>query len=434
MKLCVIGTGYVGLVAGACFADTGNNVICVDKDQEKIEMLLRGEIPIYEPGLATIVERNTKAGRLVFTTDLAKGVNNSEVCFIAVGTPQDEDGSADLSHVCAVAEEIGKVMDGYRIIVNKSTVPVGTADKVSEVIASQTTHPFDVVSNPEFLKEGDAINDFVKPDRVVIGTESEKVQEVMRRLYSPFNRTNNRVIFMDVRSAEMTKYAANCLLATKISFINEMANLCERLGADVSNVRIGIGSDSRIGYKFLYPGVGYGGSCFPKDVQALIHFSEEAGYFPEIIHAVQNVNKRQKAVLANKILTHFNNNIAGKKIALWGLSFKPNTDDMREAPALTIIKILLLAGAEIHAFDPIATDRAKEILGDTVTLHNDMYTPLEHADCLAVVTEWPQFRNPDFAKIKETMIEPTIFDGRNLYRNFNLADLGFAYYPIGKTN
>lgn len=439
MKLAVIGSGYVGLTSGACFADMGNNVICVDKDTRKIEMLNQGEIPIYEPGLESMVQRNREAGRLSFTTDLKQAVRDSHVLFIAVGTPPEEDGSADLSHVLAAAREIAQYMDDYKVIVDKSTVPIGTADlvkaQVSDTLKTRGVNiAFDVVSNPEFLKEGAAIDDFMKPDRVVIGTESEKAAHIMRTLYAPFNRTHDRVIVMSIRSAEMTKYAANAMLATKISFINEISRLCEAYGADVEEVRNGIGSDSRIGYKFIYPGVGYGGSCFPKDIKALIHMSREVGYDSRILKAVEAVNSDQKSLLSQKVRYHFGNDLVGKCFAIWGLAFKPQTDDMREAPSIVIIRELLALGATIRAYDPVANSEAHRIFGDTpgLTLTNDEYEAINQVDAMLLITEWRQFRYPDFKRMKDTMKNPVIFDGRNQYDPESLREMGFTYYGIGR--
>jgi len=439
MKLAVIGSGYVGLTSGACFADMGNNVICVDKDTRKIEMLNHGEIPIYEPGLESMVQRNREAGRLSFTTDLQQAVRDSHVLFIAVGTPPEEDGSADLSHVLAAAREIAQYMDDYKVIVDKSTVPIGTADlvkaQVSDTLKTRGVDiAFDVVSNPEFLKEGAAIDDFMKPDRVVIGTESKKAAQIMRTLYAPFNRTHDRVIVMSIRSAEMTKYAANAMLATKISFINEISRLCEAYGADVEEVRNGIGSDSRIGYKFIYPGVGYGGSCFPKDIKALIHMSREVGYDSRILKAVEAVNSDQKSLLSQKVKHHFGNDLSGKCFAIWGLAFKPQTDDMREAPSIVIIRELLALGATIRAYDPVANNEARRIFGDTpgLTLTNDEYEAIDQVDAMLLITEWRQFRYPDFKRMKDTMKNPVIFDGRNQYDPESLREMGFTYYGIGR--
>ncbi len=433
MKITVIGTGYVGLVAGACLAESGNHVICMDKDEEKIKLLNEGEIPIYEPGLEDLVKRNSKLNRLKFTTDLKASIENSDIIFIAVGTPPGEDGSADLSHVLEVAEAVGRYMNGYKIVVNKSTVPVGTADKVRETIKKFTDHPFEVVSNPEFLKEGAAIDDFMYPDRVIIGTRNPEVAEIMKELYSPFVRTGNPIIVMDERSAELTKYAANSILATKISFMNEIANLCDRVGADVEMVRKGIGSDKRIGYSFIFPGTGFGGSCFPKDVKALIRTAKEHDYELEILEAVHRVNEKQKRVLVAKILSHFNNDVKGKTFTLWGLSFKPRTNDMREAPSLAIINELHRLGAKIKAHDPVALNEARRLgLDKKVELFEDNYAALDGSDGLILVTEWLDYREPDFDLIKEKLRTPVIFDGRNIYHPQKLKAKGFYYYGIGR--
>jgi UDPglucose 6-dehydrogenase len=431
MKIAVIGTGYVGLVAGACFAENGNDVICVDKDEAKVRQLRRGRMPIYEPGLEEIVHRNAAEKRLLFTTLLSKAVRQSSIIFIAVGTPQGEDGSADLQHVLGAAREIGRAMNGYKVIVDKSTVPVGTAGKVREVLRRETTHPFSVVSNPEFLKQGAAVDDFLKPDRVVIGTEDERAAEIMRELYAPFTRTGAPVMVMDCASAELCKYAANALLATKISFMNEIANVCERVGADVDAVRKAVGSDRRIGPSFLFPGVGYGGSCFPKDVKAMFRFGAEKGYDFEILKAVEGVNARQKKVLLQKMAAHFGA-LDGRTIAVWGLSFKPRTDDMREAPAITIIEGLLAQGAKVQAFDPQASRVATGIFGSRVQLAGKSYDALKGADALAIVTEWNEFREPDFPRMRKLLREPVIFDGRNLYSPEQMKAQGFTYYSIGR--
>lgn len=439
MNLTVIGTGYVGLVTGTCFAEMGNNVICVDNDKKKIEMLLNGKIPIWEPGLEEMVHRNFQEKRLHFTTDIKHAVENSDICFIAVGTPPDEDGSADLQYVLAVAKDIATYMNGYKIIVDKSTVPIGTADKVKATIRAilderNVDYTFDVVSNPEFLKEGDAINDSMKPDRVVVGTDNENCAEIMRELYAPFARTKDKLIIMSVRSAEMTKYAANAMLATKISFMNDIARLCEKVGADVHEVRRGIGSDSRIGYQFIYPGVGYGGSCFPKDVKALIKIAEEVGMNARVLQAVEAVNNDQKRWLAEKLLNYFHHDLTGKTIAIWGLSFKPKTDDMREAPSRTIIKMLTDAGAEIRAYDPVAIEEAKRVFNkyQNITYANSSYEALEGADALMLITEWNQFRNPDFYRMKELLKTPVVFDGRNQYNPKEMKEMGFIYFGIGR--
>lgn len=439
MNLTVIGSGYVGLVTGTCFAEMGNRVICVDNNQEKIKMLNQGKVPIYEPGLEEMLIRNSKEGRLSFTTDLKEAVEKSLVCFIAVGTPPGEDGSADLSHVLTVAKDIAASMNEYKVIVDKSTVPVGTADLVAsemkKILQQRNLNiEFDVVSNPEFLKEGNAIEDFMKPDRVVVGTDNERVAELMNILYSPFNRTNDRVIVMSIRSAEMTKYAANAMLATKISFMNEIARLCELTGADITEVRNGIGSDTRIGYKFIYPGVGYGGSCFPKDVKALINIGKQQKLELKILQAVEDVNERQKIVLADKVLKHFGPDLSGRTFAVWGLSFKPQTDDMREAPSIVIIKTLLNAGARINAYDPVALEEAKLIFKDLegITYFTDDYEVLKDTDALLLITEWHQFRYPDFEKIKSLLKNPVIFDGRNQYSPKKMQELGFIHYSIGR--
>ncbi|MDP2173048.1 MAG: UDP-glucose/GDP-mannose dehydrogenase family protein [Candidatus Cloacimonadaceae bacterium] len=439
MKLAVIGSGYVGLVTAACFADMGNTVICMDNDKAKIDMLLNGEIPIYEPGLKELILQNSAAGRLIFTANIEIAVRNSQILFIAVGTPAGEDGSADLQYVLSAAEDIARHMQNHKIIVDKSTVPVGTADLVRERIQSvleerEVKIDFDVVSNPEFLKEGAAIEDFMKPDRVVIGTDSNAVGEIMRELYLPFNRSADRALVMSVRSAEMTKYAANAMLATRISFMNELSHLCEAFGADITEVRKGIGSDSRIGYKFIYPGVGYGGSCFPKDVKALVHMGSKVGVPVRIIKAVEDVNETQKMVLVTKVKKHFSDNLTGHTFAIWGLAFKPQTDDMREAPAIVIINALIANGAKIRAFDPVAMNEAKKVFGanPSITWCENEYIALEGADALLLVTEWHQFRYPDFAKIKATLKSPTLFDGRNLYDPKQLKELGFDYFAIGR--
>ncbi|MCK9308796.1 MAG: UDP-glucose/GDP-mannose dehydrogenase family protein [Candidatus Cloacimonetes bacterium] len=439
MKLAVIGSGYVGLTSGACFAEMGSNVICVDKDENKISMLNAGKIPIHEPGLEEMVNRNVAAGRLSFTTDMKTAVDESRIIFIAVGTPPDEDGSADLQYVLAAASEIASLMNAAKIIVNKSTVPVGTADlvrnKMLEVLRERGVDiPFDVVSNPEFLKEGSAIDDFMKPDRVVIGTDKVEVGETMRALYASFCRTRDRVLVMNIRSSEMTKYAANALLATKISFINEISRLCDEYGADVSEVRSGIGSDTRIGYQFIYPGVGYGGSCFPKDIKALIHMADQKGYDSLILKAVEEVNARQKMILVQKVQKHFGTNLSGKCFAIWGLAFKPQTDDMREAPSVVIINELIALGATIKAYDPVAMNEAARIFNNNpkVILCDSEYQALENADALLLITEWHQFRYPDFTKIADLLKSKVIFDGRNLYNPSIVRELGFSYYAIGR--
>ena len=432
MKLAVIGTGYVGLVAGVGFAESGNNVICVDKVESKIEKLRRGEIPIFEPGLDKLLKRNTAEGRLTFTTDIEQAVRNSYVIFVAVGTPPGEDGSADLSHVLTVAEEIGRSMDGYRVIITKSTVPVGTCARVRARIESITAHPFDVVSNPEFLKEGAALADFMKPDRIVIGTRSERAREVLRELYAPFVRTMNPILFMDERSAEMTKYACNAMLATRISFMNDVANLCDLVGADVHMVRMGMGTDPRIGNKFLFPGAGYGGSCFPKDVRALMQTASENGYELRVLNSVHQVNEDQKHLMVSKCLAHFGGHVEGKNLAVWGLAFKPNTDDMRDAPAVEIIRELQSHGARISAFDPAAMESAREVFGDAVTYADSAFAALEQADALIVVTEWNEFRTPDFPRMRRIMRGNVIFDGRNLYDPERMKKHGFRLYTVGR--
>ncbi|MEW7992456.1 MAG: UDP-glucose/GDP-mannose dehydrogenase family protein [Candidatus Thiodiazotropha sp.] len=439
MKVTVFGSGYVGLVTGACLAEVGNDVICMDVDERKIAMLKQGGIPIYEPGLEAMVERNAKAGRLNFTTDAAEAVAHGLFQFIAVGTPPDEDGSADLQYVLAVARSIAEHMDDYRIIVDKSTVPVGTADKVkariNETLSEQGKQlEFDVVSNPEFLKEGAALDDFMKPDRIIIGTDNPRTTELLRALYTPFNRNHDRLIAMDVRSAELTKYAANAILATKISFMNELSNLAERLGADIEQVRHGIGADTRIGYDFIYPGCGYGGSCFPKDVNALERTAREVGYDAELLTAVEAVNYRQKRVLFSKISRHFSGDLAGKTFALWGLSFKPNTDDMREASSRVLMEALWKAGCALRVYDPEAMDECRRIYGERgdLVFCEDQESTLQGADALVVVTEWQVFRSPDFDEIKLALSEPVIFDGRNIYDPKRLREAGFSYYAIGR--
>ncbi|MDD4309606.1 MAG: UDP-glucose/GDP-mannose dehydrogenase family protein [Candidatus Cloacimonetes bacterium] len=439
MKISVVGTGYVGLVTGACLAEMGNDVICADNNLVKIENLKKGILPIWEPGLDEIVHRNYSDGRLSFTTDIGYAVLHSGIIFIAVGTPPDEDGSADLQYVLAVASEIALYMNEYKIIVDKSTVPVGTADIVAQVINKGLAErsfevDFDVVSNPEFLKEGAAVEDFMKPDRVIIGTKSDKSAKVMRDLYAPFCTSSDRIIAMSIRSAEMTKYAANAMLATKISFINEIALLCEKLGADVSEVRNGIGSDSRIGYKFIYPGVGYGGSCFPKDVQALIQMAHQTEVDAKVLLAVEDRNNSQKRVLFDKVVTRFGSDLSGMRFAIWGLSFKPQTDDMREAPSRVIINLLLCAGAEIKVYDPVAMPEAKKVLtpSSAIEFFENQYDALEQVDALLLITEWHQFRNPDFTKMKSAMKSPIIFDGRNQYQPKMLRGVGFEYFSIGR--
>ncbi|MBK7885408.1 MAG: UDP-glucose/GDP-mannose dehydrogenase family protein [Chitinophagaceae bacterium] len=432
MKITVVGTGYVGLVTGTCFAETGNDVICVDIDQEKVKNLSAGIVPIYEPGLEKLFIRNTKEDRLRFTTSLADGIKEAEIVFLALPTPPGEDGSADLKYILSVAEELGKIIDHYMVIVDKSTVPVGTADKVYEAIAKNTAIPFDVVSNPEFLREGVAVDDFMKPDRVVIGTQSEKARQILNELYAPFVRQGNPVIFMDERSAELTKYAANSFLAAKITFMNEIAHLCERLGADVDMVRRGIGSDDRIGKRFLFPGIGYGGSCFPKDVRALAKSSANTGYNFKMLDAVMQVNEMQKLHLLSKIKKYFDNNLQDKKIAVWGLSFKPGTDDVREAPALTVIEALLAEGALVSAFDPEAMNNVRQVLGNKITLAETQYEALQDADALVIATEWSVFRTPDFNKMASRLKNKVIFDGRNLFDLLQMQKLGFYYESIGR--
>ncbi|MBR6127103.1 UDP-glucose/GDP-mannose dehydrogenase family protein [bacterium] len=431
MRVSVIGTGYVGLVAGACFADMGNDVICVDNNEEKIKQLKNGNIPLYEPGLEELVKSGVFDNRLTFSTDIDNAVKESQICFIAVGTPQDEDGSADLQYVMEVAKSIAKAMNGYKVIVDKSTVPVGTAQKVTEIIKQNTTYPFDVVSNPEFLKQGSAVDDFLYPDRVIIGSDSDKATLIMQELYSPFFRTGNKVIIMDVKSAEMTKYAANSFLATKISFMNEIANLCEKVGANAEMVRVGMSADPRIGNKFLFPGLGYGGSCFPKDVKALIKTGSEYGVDMSIIKCADETNKNQRKLFIDKITNKFGKNLSGKTFAIWGLAFKPKTNDMREAPAITIINALLDMGAEIKACDPKALETAKLIFGDKIQYYSTSYDAVENTDALLLLTEWNEFRRPDFERIKSLMKTPVIFDGRNQYDTDNMNENGFEYYCIG---
>ncbi|UCD57150.1 MAG: UDP-glucose/GDP-mannose dehydrogenase family protein [Candidatus Hydrogenedentota bacterium] len=432
MNICVVGTGYVGLVTGTCFAEMGNDVVCVDIDLKKIQMLKRGRSPIYEPGLEELIRRNAHENRLTFATDIADAVRRSLLIFIAVGTPSLDDGGCDLSHVFGVAGEIADAMDGYRIVVIKSTVPVGTADKVRELMRAKTSVEFDIVSNPEFLKEGAAIDDFMRPDRVVVGIENDRVADIMRELFRPFVRTGRPIIFMDNRSAELTKYAANAMLATRISFINEIANLCEYIGADVNSVREGIGSDERIGFTFLFPGVGYGGSCFPKDVTALASTAREHGYEMKILEAVDAVNRRQKSILVPKIRQHFNGKLREKTIALWGLSFKPRTDDMREAPSISIVNELLSEGATLRVHDPVAMREARKILGRKVEYCERPYEALQGAHAMVLVTEWTEFRNPDFERMKKLMVGHAIFDGRNIYNPKTLREMGFTYYGIGQ--
>lgn len=439
MKITVFGSGYVGLVTGACLAEVGNNVVCMDIDEGKINKLKQGIIPIYEPGLEAMVKENQAAGRLSFTTDVKEAVDHGLFQFIAVGTPPDEDGSADLQYVLAVAKSIAENMEDYRVVIDKSTVPVGTADRVKNVIDEVLAQrgkalEFDVVSNPEFLKEGAALDDFMKPDRVVIGTDNPRTAELLKALYAPFNRSHDRVIAMDIRSAELTKYAANAMLATKISFMNELANLAERLGADIENVRRGIGSDSRIGYSFIYPGCGYGGSCFPKDVKALERTAKEIGYHAELLNAVENVNNRQKHRLFEKISSHYQGNLKGKVFALWGLAFKPNTDDMRDAPSRVLLEALIDAGATVQAYDPEAIEEAQRIYGNKAGLSYSQspVDALKGADALAIVTEWKQFRSPDFDLLNTSLTDKVIFDGRNMFEPAIVSRSGLQYYAIGR--
>lgn len=433
MKIAVVGTGYVGLVSGTCFAESGNDVICIDIDATKVEKMKNGFVPIYEPGLELLFERNTKQNRLHFTTSLEEGVKDAQIIFLALPTPPGADGSADLSFVLKVAKDLSEIISEYKVIVDKSTVPVGTAEKVAAVLSEKLDASlFDVVSNPEFLREGVAVEDFMKPDRVVVGTSSDRAKKVMTQLYEPFVRQGNPIIFMDERSAEMTKYAANSYLATRISFMNEIANLCELLGADVDMVRKGMGSDSRIGKRFLFPGVGYGGSCFPKDVQALAKSAQENEYDFKILKSVMLVNELQKEILSNKIIQYFEGDIQGKTIGVWGLAFKPNTDDIREAPALTIISRLLHKGAKVKAYDPEAMENVKQVFGDKVTFVSNEYDAIVDADALAIITEWNEFRTPDFVRIKSEMKSPVIFDGRNIYEITAMRELGFYYDSIGR--
>jgi UDPglucose 6-dehydrogenase len=436
MNVIIVGTGYVGLVTGTCFAEVGVDVTCVDIDEVKIENLKKGISPIYEPGLDDMIERNVQKGKLHFSTNLSSCVNDADVIFIAVGTPPDEDGSADLKYVISVAAEVGRSMYKYMLVVTKSTVPVGTAEKVRLALQKELSKrnldlEFDVASNPEFLKEGAAIDDFMKPDRIVVGIESKKAEDLMNKLYKPFVLNGHPVIFMDIPSAEMTKYAANAMLATKISFMNDIANLCEIMGADVNMVRKGIGSDSRIGTKFIYPGIGYGGSCFPKDVKALIKTATENGYNMRVLKSVEDVNDDQKSVLFNKLKKYFNNDLQGKTIAMWGLSFKPQTDDMREAPAIVLISKLLEAGCKVQVFDPVAMPESKRRIGDIVKYAADQYEALNGADCLLLVTEWSDFRLPDMKKVKELLKHPAIFDGRNIWDKNEMKEAGFDYFCIG---
>jgi len=431
MKLSVIGTGYVGLVVGTCFAESGNDVVCVDVDENKLKMLAKGESPIYEPGLSDLLKKNLAEDRLSFTSDLQKAVESAEIIFLALPTPQSEDGSADLQHVLAVSEKIGKFLNGYKVIVNKSTVPVGTADRVREMVSKNSSQEFDVVSNPEFLKEGAAVNDFMKPDRIVIGSRSQKAIAIMQDLYAPFVRTGNPLIVMDERSSEMTKYASNSFLAAKVSFMNEVANLCEKVGADIDLIRKGMGTDPRIGNQFLFSGIGYGGSCFPKDVNALLHTAKTSGYDFRILDAVETVNKDQKKIIVKKIRTHFKK-FQGLTIALWGLAFKPNTDDIREAPALTIIEMLLKEGVTLRVHDPEALNEVKKLVGDKIQYFENNYDALKGADAMVVVTEWNEFRRPDFSRMKSLLKSPVVFDGRNIYNPAKLREMGFTYYGIGR--
>lgn len=432
MNIAVIGTGYVGLVTGTCLAEGGNRVICVDKDEDKITLLNGGKLPLYEPGLDDLIQSNRKENRLLFTTDLEEAVQKSFLVFICVGTPSDSNGSINLSPVFEVAERVARAMNGYKIVITKSTVPVGTTQRVQEIIGGLTEHQFGVAANPEFLKEGDALNDFLKPDRIIIGTNNMRVAEIVKELYAPYVRTENPIMVMDVQSAEMTKYAANAMLATKISFMNQMANLCERLGADIEMVRKGMGADRRIGYAFIFPGVGYGGSCLPKDMKTLMQMGREHGYHLNICEAVAQVNECQKEILFEKALRHFRGNLLGKKIALWGLAFKPRTDDVREAPSIKIIGRLLQAGAHVAAYDPKVNATTRKILGDHIEYVDDCYSALPGADALALITEWNEFRNPQFERIKELMRSPVIFDGRNIYNPDKLRKMGFTYYGIGR--
>ena len=432
MRICVIGTGYVGLVAGACFAEMGNNVICVDNDIEKLKKLEDGIVPIFESGLDELVKNNVSEGRLVFSSDLNSAVKKSKVCFIAVGTPQGEDGSADLQYVKTVAESIGKAINGYKVIVDKSTVPVGTAQIVKEIISKYTQHPFDVVSNPEFLKQGAAVEDFIRPDRVIIGADSEKALKIVKSLYAPLVKNQNPIITMDTKSAEMVKYASNAFLAVKISYINEIANICEKVGADINKVRLGMCADTRIGTKFLYPGIGYGGSCFPKDVKALIRTALGSECECDLIVAADKVNKKQRKIFIDKIIRRFGEDLSGKTFAVWGLAFKPKTNDMREAPSITVINALLERGAKIKAYDPKAYVCAKQIFGEKIVYGESSYSVLKDADAMLLLTEWNEFRTPDFEQIRDLLKNPVIFDGRNQYDEDELYDLGFEYYQVGK--
>lgn len=432
MNICIIGTGYVGLVTGTCLAETGNQVICVDIDKEKIRRMQQGEVPIYEPHLDVLFERNIRQGRLSFTTSLEEGVKASQIIFLALPTPEGEDGSADLSYVLNVAEQLGPLFTEYKIVIDKSTVPVGTADLVKEKISAGTLHEFDVVSNPEFLREGFAVDDFMKPDRIIIGTDSEKAKKILVELYAPYVRQGNPIIFMDVRSAELTKYAANAFLATKISFMNEIAILCEKLDADVDMVRYGIGTDERIGKRFLFPGIGYGGSCFPKDVKALVKTSEDVGYTFKILNAVTQVNDHQRNVLIEKIKKHYNHQLNGKTFAVWGIAFKPDTDDIREAPSIYIMKRLLEEGVTIKAFDPEAMNNARKVLSGKIEFCDDQYQALKGADALIIATEWAVFRTPDFSRMKTELKDQVIFDGRNIFSLEKMREFQFTYYSIGR--
>jgi UDPglucose 6-dehydrogenase len=438
LKISVIGSGYVGLVTGACLADSGNDVVCIDIDQAKIDRLLAGGVPIYEPGLAELIERNRENGCIDFTTDRRRGIEHGDVIFIAVPTPMGESGQADLSYVCSAADDIGSYMDRYKVVVDKSTVPVGTADQVRAIIRKKTEHEFDVVSNPEFLKQGKAIADFMQPDRLVIGSDCKRALDIMRELYEPFLRTFHPLIAIDVRSAEMAKYAANCFLATKISFINEMSNLCEKAGADISAVREAIGADKRIGYEFLFPGIGYGGSCLPKDVRALLHTADSLGSDMHLLNAVEHVNSQQKAALVSKIITRFGGESPGKnlqdlRIGLWGLSFKPQTDDVRAAPSLIIAKKLVELGATVRAFDPEATEQAKKVLDNSIEYAGNMYEAIQDADALLLLTEWKQFQRPSWQRVKSAMRQHVVFDGRNIYDPERLRAEGFEYYGMGRS-
>jgi len=432
MKISVFGTGYVGLVTGTCFADTGHDVICVDIDEAKLRMLSEGKCPIYEPGLEPMIRRNLESGRLRFSGDAVTAIRESLFIFIAVGTPPGEDGSADLTHVLEVARTIGAHMDAFKVVVVKSTVPVGTCDRVRETIRAATAMDFDVVSNPEFLKEGTAVDDCMMPERIVVGTDNIRTAELMKALYNPFVRTGNPIFVMDIRSSETTKYAANAMLATRISFMNEFANFCEQVGADIESVRIGIGSDTRIGKRFIFAGAGYGGSCFPKDVKAVIQMARQAGFQMQVLEAVEEVNERQKALLAERAVAYFGGDLAGRKIAVWGLSFKPKTDDVREAPALSVIRALLAAGAEVVAHDPVALDTTRAVLGERIHYVHANYDALQDADALLLLTEWNEYRYPDFGRMKSLMRQPVIFDGRNLYNPQELRELGFFYQGIGR--